>query len=379
MNVQTQILKHLYEYRCATYTQLLQHYTIKDLDLYEAIELLVSKNWIKRESFSDEGEEVYFLEQAGVKEVKRQLKNTHPELIKKHHTATKLYVKPRFRPHYLATLDFALEAMRTLTHRQLPFQFKNGSWEDQFEPVKPDAIFEIGDTLFLIEIDRQTETLTDLKAKMGRYDCLIRKRSQRTRTDYVHKKMVVLFVYDRLPTPAPRDNLYRALNEGYIERWGGSDEMIAGEHCAIMSIFLDQLVPEALGQIAPYRKEMLSLVQRQPENKGLKACYINTNDLPKGATSDYAIVSQGQTRQIFHRLYIDLTVLRLSRLNSAKSIKGFIRQLEARQQLAPDFKCCLIISDRKMVLTQHFFALLEIQKQSNMEILTEQELALRAK
>lgn len=367
--LQEDILKHLCNYRCATYTHLYRYVCQDHTDIYHAVETLIQWNYLEKDQLKEEEEEIYFLTKDGLALAKPLLAQTQPDQPVTHRNAKQLRIHPRFYAHYVATLDFVLEAKANLQAKQIPHRVKLWGFSMDYEPVCPDAVIEVGNTHFLIEIDRMTETLERLKQKMDYYSRLCINRQKKTLADQL-PHLMVLFVYEGTPSLAQLTKLYEAAGDVAIQNFWGREDFVVGSHKETLSLFMKELVPEAFGQVAPYREQLLRVFE-----EGLAHSALTPKDgLPtqqkQGRGFDYEWVKETPSGRIVHTLFVDLSVLRFSRLSMLGFLSQAMKVYRRSGCLREEGQVFLILDDRKFALTQHLLRVIGFEPVEDVQLVT---------
>lgn len=343
--LQEQILLQLYHYRCATYTHLYRYICRDHTAIHEAVNQLIEADFIERDDLKEGDDEIYFFLSKGLKQAKKLIKHQDPNQPLTHRTTKELRLAPRAYAHYVETLDFVLEAEAYLKTQQIPYQVKLTGNFQTFDPVKPDAVIQVGNTLFLVETDMLTERSKRLREKMRRYQLLAAKRAG---YEDSLPQVVVLFSYCRQPTAVNLTHLYEAIGTESINSFSSSLDFLAGRSQDLLHLFQTELIPEALGKEAPYRQINYTVMKKHLASEGVVPGFFKTNPTTaKGKVFDYGFAKQTSAGIQYQTLVIDLTIPRLSRLCTLHYLKNTLTDWARKGRFHKEGEVIVLIDESK--------------------------------
>lgn len=365
---QDQFLLHLYEYRCAIYTHLYQYVCQDHTQAYELVETLCEQGLIERDVYEEESEEIYFLTRAGIKRLRQIYKEHFPNESIKAQRETRLKITRRAYAHYVGILDFVLQAKQVLTEKGIDHRIRVKGIHEDYKPVIPDAVIEVGNTHFLVEIDRMTEGSQAIQLKMRNYALLHAKR----KGEEGLPRLMVLFAYLDRPKNKYLNYLYRAANAEALNGFDGSQDFVAGYQKDIFQLMMTELIPEALGQTAPYR---LQNVQTLKDKEAGMGCHLfQTTTAKAGECFDYGSyrVLPNQTNQ-YYRLVVDLTYLRFSRLTTLHALDRVINNYKRQNVFHPEGEVVVLMNENHLTAQRQAFQQIGWTPSSYVKLMTPAE------
>lgn len=364
-------LTHLYHYRCGTYSQLYRYLCQDHSVLNENIGQLLQKGLIMKEEWEEETDEIYFLTVQGVNQLKPFLNLTPTEDGKRtHKTAAELRLHPKAYRHHLATLDFILEAKHYLDTRQCLYHIKLDKFGQAYTPVCPDAVIELGNMDILIEMDMGTERLARLKQKMEYYTRLNKRRLG----EVDPRPILVFFIFHRTPSMAQLKTLYQAIDSAFLSASSPFLDVVAGTQQELIQLLHEQVIDEAVGHQAPYRQAWKEAFEVSLQATPYQVSMINPLQTKIHQTYDYIWTKPTETTFQIHRLFIDLTVCRLSRLNAVMYLEQSLGEFHRQKRMSEAGVVYLIVEDQKLKTTQFILNILGFQPSDHIQLITTSDL-----
>lgn len=372
LTLEQTILLHTYQYRCSTYSHLYRYCCPNHSELYEELEQLIKKGWLIKDHLKKEEEELYFLTVKGVNQVKPLLAlNTNSNEMETHKRAADLRLKPVAYAHHVATLDFILEAHHQLNQHHIPHHLQLDQLGTRYSPVCPDGVIQIGDMDVLIEMDMGTERLNRLNQKMAHYAKLINHRIQRGETD---RRLVVLFVYYQPPKATQLRHLYTAMKDQVLGQFSTEVDFLVGTMSDLLQQLVQEIAAEGLGEEGVSRLGWYRLFQTALNQTPLQPRLLDPYQAKPHRWFDYVWVKRNGQQEQLHRLFIDFTQWRASRLNTLLYLEQTLADYDRHHLTDDKNKVYIIVNSNKIKTVQFILEVIGFKTNQRVQLITDKEL-----